>query len=140
MMYLCRTTICYYFERIFFFFTVQPSSSLRFMFKSYCVPTNGQNNVQHIKRNNVPDMSKLSEVVSALEKMAPLSLAESWDNVGLLMEPDVQRPIRCVFLTNDLTEDVLEEAEAVDADLIVSYHPPIFAPFKRIASDAWKVL
>lgn len=84
----------------------------------------------------------LSEVVAALQKMAPLSLAESWDNVGLLMEPDcgVQRsPVRRVFLTNDLTEDVLAEAETVNADLIVSYHPPVFAPFKRITSDAWKV-
>lgn len=84
----------------------------------------------------------LSEVVAVLHKMAPLSLAESWDNVGLLMEPDcsVQRsPVRRVFLTNDLTEDVLAEAETVNADLIVSYHPPVFVPFKRITSDAWKV-
>lgn len=84
----------------------------------------------------------LAEVVATLQKMAPLSLAESWDNVGLLMEPDcsIQRsPVRRVFLTNDLTEDVLAEAETVNADLIVSYHPPVFAPFKRITSDAWKV-
>lgn len=86
-------------------------------------------------------MAKLSEVVSTLKKMAPLSLAESWDNVGLLIEPcsNVQQPIDCVFLTNDLTEDVLDEAESVNANLIVSYHPPVFAPFKRITSDNWKV-
>lgn len=90
--------------------------------------------------SNVSKMTKLSEVVSTLKSMAPLSLAESWDNVGLLMEPDLQKPISCVFLTNDLTEDVLEEAESVNADLIVSYHPPVFAPFKRITSEAWKVL
>lgn len=85
-------------------------------------------------------MAKLSDVVSTLKKMAPLSLAESWDNVGLLIEPnDVQQPINCVFLTNDLTEDVLDEAESVNANLIVSYHPPLFVSFKRITSDNWKV-
>ncbi|CAI6361606.1 unnamed protein product [Macrosiphum euphorbiae] len=83
-------------------------------------------------------MATLSEVISTLKKMAPLSLAESWDNVGLLVEPDVQKSVSRVFLTNDLTEDVLEEAVSVDANLIVSYHPPVFAPFKRITSDAWK--
>ncbi|XP_022182891.1 NIF3-like protein 1 isoform X1 [Myzus persicae] len=84
------------------------------------------------------NMATLPEVVSTLKKMAPLSLAESWDNVGLLVEPDVRKSVSRVFLTNDLTEDVLEEAVSVDADLIVSYHPPVFAPFKRITSDAWK--
>lgn len=84
-------------------------------------------------------MAKLSDVVSTLKKMAPLSLAESWDNVGLLIEPNVQQPVDCVFLTNDLTEDVLDEAESVNTNLIVSYHPPLFVPFKRITSDSWKV-
>lgn len=85
------------------------------------------------------NMATLSEVVSTLKKMAPLTLAESWDNVGLLVEPDVRKPVSLVFLTNDLTEDVLEEAVSVDADLIISYHPPVFTPFKRITSDSWKV-
>jgi len=85
-------------------------------------------------------MATLSEVISTLKKMAPLSLAEPWDNVGLLVEPDVQKSVNRVFFTNDLTEDVLEEAVNIDANLIVSYHPPVFAPFKRITSDAWKVL
>lgn len=84
-------------------------------------------------------MAKLSEVISTLKKLAPLSLAESWDNVGLLVQPHVQKNINCVFLTNDLTEDVLEEAIGVNANLIVSYHPSIFVPFKRVILDNWKV-
>lgn len=88
---------------------------------------------------NISRMVNLKEVVSTLEKMAPLSLAESWDNVGLLIEPDVKKSIECVFLTNDLTEDVLEEAQNVKANLIISYHPPLFKSFKRIISKNWKV-
>lgn len=85
-------------------------------------------------------MTTLPEVISALKKLAPLSLAESWDNVGLLVEPNVHKNVNCVFLTNDLTEDVLEEAVGVNANLIVTYHPLIFSPFKRITLDSWKVL
>lgn len=88
---------------------------------------------------NNSSMTTLSEVVLKLKKLAPLSLAGSWDNVGLLVEPDVKKPIQSVFLTNDLTEDVLEEAESVNANLIISYHPPVFTPFKRITLDTWKV-
>lgn len=86
-------------------------------------------------------MAKLTEVLGTLKKMAPLSLAESWDNVGLLVEPDnaAEKSVDRVFFTNDLTEDVLKEAETVNADLIISYHPPVFTPFKRLTSDAWKV-
>lgn len=43
------------------------------------------------------------------------------------------------MLTNDLTEDVLEECVEKKADLIVSYHPPLFRPFKRLTQDNWKV-
>lgn len=90
---------------------------------------------------DISNMATLREVVSTLKEMAPPSLAESWDNVGLLVEPsvDVQRPVARVLLTNDLTEDVQQEAEDTDTDLIVAYHPPLFRPFKRITLDTWKV-
>ncbi|KAF0547684.1 NGG1p interacting factor 3 [Gigaspora margarita] len=77
----------------------------------------------------------LSRVIRALEKIAPLSLAESsWDNVGLLVEPPYPRPNSSrVFLTIDLTSSVLEEALAdPKVGVIVAYHPPIFRSFKRL--------
>ncbi|CAG8456814.1 10857_t:CDS:2 [Scutellospora calospora] len=80
----------------------------------------------------------LSRVIRALEKIAPLSLAESsWDNVGLLVEPPYPRPDSSrVFLTIDLTSSVLEEA-LVDpkVGVIIAYHPPIFRSFKRLNSN-----
>jgi len=80
----------------------------------------------------------LSEVVSKLESLAPSSLAESWDNVGLLIEPSGKKVVKTVFLTNDLTEPVLTEALQVNSDLIISYHPPLFRPIKRLTSKSWK--
>nr|XP_018907516.1 PREDICTED: NIF3-like protein 1 isoform X1 [Bemisia tabaci]XP_018907517.1 PREDICTED: NIF3-like protein 1 isoform X1 [Bemisia tabaci]XP_018907518.1 PREDICTED: NIF3-like protein 1 isoform X1 [Bemisia tabaci] len=80
----------------------------------------------------------LSEVVKQLEEFAPLSLAEPWDNVGLLLEPAELKPIETIFFTNDLTELVLEEAIEQSADLIISYHPPLFKALKRITQKTWK--
>ncbi|XP_054913804.1 NIF3-like protein 1 isoform X1 [Poeciliopsis prolifica] len=81
---------------------------------------------------------ELKEVLQVLEQLAPLSLAESWDNVGLLVEPSKPRPIKTVLLTNDLTDGVMDEAEALTCDLIVSYHPPLFRPIKRLVQKDWK--
>ncbi|XP_062388535.1 NIF3-like protein 1 [Sardina pilchardus] len=80
----------------------------------------------------------LKEVLNVLEQLAPLSLAESWDNVGLLVEPSKPRPIKTILLTNDLTMPVMDEAEAMGCDLIISYHPPIFRPMKRLVQKDWK--
>ncbi|KAJ7345474.1 hypothetical protein JRQ81_001424 [Phrynocephalus forsythii] len=80
----------------------------------------------------------LRVLVSSLNDFASLSLAESWDNVGLLVEPSPPHTVRTLFLTNDLTEDVMEEALQKKADLILSYHPPIFQPLKRVTWETWK--
>ena len=43
-----------------------------------------------------------------------------------------------LFLTNDLTECVLDEALDKGVDMIMSYHPPIFTSIKRITQNKWK--
>jgi len=80
----------------------------------------------------------LKTVVSHLEAFSPTSLAESWDNVGLLVEPSTARTIEKIFLTNDLTETVMEEAVKEGVGLIVSYHPPVFKPLKSLTQKNWK--
>lgn len=81
---------------------------------------------------------ELSSVRKILEETAPLELAEDWDNVGLLIEPTSPRKISHIMLTNDLTETVLEEAIQKQVELIVSYHPPVFRPMKRLRTEKWK--
>lgn len=80
----------------------------------------------------------LQNVCRALNEIAPVSLAEKWDNVGLLVEPTAPHNVSTILLTNDLTENVLEEAISISANLIVSYHPPIFKPFKKLTGKSWK--
>ena len=67
------------------------------------------------------------------------TLAESWVNVGLLIEPSRPKVVRRIGLCNDLTTEVMNEMVEAKADLIVSYHPPIFRPLKKITFGNWKV-
>ena len=82
---------------------------------------------------------ELNAVTKTLEKFAPTSYAGSWDNVGLLIEPSGPKVVKKVMLTNDLTEPVMQECLNAQVDMIISYHPPIFRPLKRITSKSWKV-
>jgi dinuclear metal center YbgI/SA1388 family protein len=78
---------------------------------------------------------QLPEVLRALEQLAPLQLAESWDNVGLLLPGRRDRSVTRVALTIDLTGEVVREVLDRSVDLVVSYHPPIFKGLQRLRRD-----
>ncbi len=78
---------------------------------------------------------QLKGVLDALEDLAPLRYAESWDNVGLLVGANASDVSR-VLVTVDYTDAVADEARRQRANLVVAYHPPIFAAVKRVSSDA----
>jgi len=81
---------------------------------------------------------ELREVVTRLHKFAPPWLSESWDNVGLLVEPSSPHVVDKLLLTNDLTESVADEAVAMNVQMVLSYHPPVFKPMKRLTQQSWK--
>lgn len=79
-------------------------------------------------------MLSVSEVCEYLEQLAPVELAEEWDNVGLL----VGRPsaaVRRILTCLTLTPDVAAEAIAEGAQLIVSHHPVLFRGAKSISGQ-----
>lgn len=76
----------------------------------------------------------VGELAAALEAIAPLRLAESWDNVGLLLG-DRTAPCQRVLLAIDFTAEVLQEALDLRVDAVVAYHPPMFEPLKRLTAD-----
>ena len=80
----------------------------------------------------------LKEVVTKLNIFAPLQMAEKWDNVGLLVEPSPPHSVKSILLTNDLTEKVVQEAVDKKVSMVISYHPPIFVPLKRLTSKTFK--
>ena len=75
---------------------------------------------------------KLESVIQILENIAPLNLAEEWDNAGLLINPLKPRTVKKILLTIDLTEAVADEAIAGKTDLIVAYHPILFQPVSQL--------
>ncbi|MBX3223523.1 MAG: Nif3-like dinuclear metal center hexameric protein [Labilithrix sp.] len=78
---------------------------------------------------------KLAEILRTLDELAPLRYAESWDNVGLLVgDPDAD--VERVLVTVDYSSIVAEEARSRGAELVVAYHPPMFAPVKRVPHEA----
>src|SRR5256885_11015990 len=80
-------------------------------------------------------MTPLRSLLEILEEIAPTRYAEPWDNVGLLVgDPD--QKITKAILTIDYTPAVAEEARSQNCDCIISYHPPIFDPLKRILSTS----
>lgn len=77
---------------------------------------------------------KIKEVLSALERFAPLPLQEGWDNAGLqigLTEVEVSGALLCL----DVNEQVVDEAMQKGCNLIVAHHPLLFRGLKTI-SDA----
>ncbi|MGI5874451.1 MAG: Nif3-like dinuclear metal center hexameric protein [Bacillota bacterium] len=70
-------------------------------------------------------MMKLAEIIAVIDGLCPFSLQEPWDNSGFqLGDPNAE--ITAVLTALDLTEEVIREAKAKKAELIVTHHPLFF--------------
>jgi len=76
------------------------------------------------------------KIINLMEKLAPKKLAESWDNVGLILGND-QVEIDKVMVALDITEAVVEEAVEKNVDLIITHHPLIFKGMKSITESTY---
>jgi dinuclear metal center YbgI/SA1388 family protein len=76
----------------------------------------------------------ISAIISALEKMAPMFLQESYDNSGLITG---QKQTECTgaLLCLDVTESVINDAITKNCNLIISHHPIVFKGIKKFDSD-----
>jgi dinuclear metal center YbgI/SA1388 family protein len=84
---------------------------------------------------------RLSEIISILESAAPLAYQEDYDNSGLAIgDPGIN--ITGILLCLDVTLPVVDEAIRTGANLIISHHPVIFKPVKKItgSSDTEKII
>jgi len=78
----------------------------------------------------------ISSVTDALEAWAPPGSAQDYDNVGLQVG-DASRTVETGLLALDATPQVLEEAEEIGADLIVTHHPLLFRPLDGVTADGY---
>jgi len=79
-------------------------------------------------------MLTVGDVAQFLEEFAPASLAESWDNVGLLVgdhDQQVEHVMTCLTITPASAREAVEGR----ADLIVSHHPLPFRALKRLTTE-----
>ena len=76
----------------------------------------------------------VGDVHAWLDSIAPFETAEGFDNVGLLIG-DKAAPVSKVIFTLDLSEKTVDEAISFGAELIITHHPIIFSPLRRIHYD-----
>ncbi|SDH01346.1 dinuclear metal center protein, YbgI/SA1388 family [Dyadobacter soli] len=76
-------------------------------------------------------MTFIKEILTELEKLAPLPYQEDYDNAGLLVgSPDTE--VTGILFTLDITEEIVEEAINKQCNLIVAHHPIIFKGLKKL--------
>ena len=74
---------------------------------------------------------RVGDVTAALERFAPLSIQEGWDNSGLCIgSPEDE--VHGVLLGFDCTKELVEEAVEKGCDMVVTHHPLIFHGLKSI--------
>ena len=76
----------------------------------------------------------VSDLTRWLDAFAPRELAESWDNVGLLMG-DPGDPLRKVMTCLTITAESASEAIDEGVGMIVSHHPLMFKPIQSLRAD-----
>lgn len=78
----------------------------------------------------------VQDVIDHLEALSPLSYAEDFDNVGLLVGNKTNE-VKGILVTLDTLEEVVDEAIENKCNLIVSFHPIIFNGLKKITGETY---
>ena len=76
----------------------------------------------------------LGDIIEQLQLVAPENFAQDWDNVGLLVG-DRKQDIQTIFVALDADEAAIAQAKAVGAQLLLTHHPLIFSPLKKVNCD-----
>ena len=79
-------------------------------------------------------MNKVSEIYNYIDNIAPFNTQSKWDNSGLITG-SLNSSVSKVLVTLDITAECVDEADRIGAELVISHHPVIFHPLKRISED-----
>lgn len=75
-----------------------------------------------------------SDILEELEKKYPLCMAESWDNPGL-QAGSRKTEVEKVYIALDATDEVIEKARNAGAELLLTHHPLLFSPIRKVNTD-----
>ncbi len=78
----------------------------------------------------------LSDLTQYLESIAPLAYQESYDNSGLIVG-NGQMKITKAIVSLDCTEEVIDEAIQMGANLVISHHPIVFSGLKKFNGNTY---
>lgn len=82
-------------------------------------------------------MTTIADIIAGLERLAPLSYQEDYDNAGLQVGFP-RREVSKVLVCLDVTEAIVDEAAAKGCGLIVSHHPLIFRGLKQVSDSTYQ--
>lgn len=82
-------------------------------------------------------MTKVSDVISAAERLWPSEAAEEWDKPGLVCGSS-NATVSSVLLSVDVTQELVDEAIAQGFDLVISHHPYLLRGVNSVAEDTGK--
>ena len=74
------------------------------------------------------------EIIQVIEASYPKEAALDFDNVGLLAGR-LEKEVSKVYLALDATEEVIDKAIALGTDMLITHHPLIFSPMKRVTDE-----
>ncbi|MDH6181088.1 dinuclear metal center YbgI/SA1388 family protein [Microbacteriaceae bacterium SG_E_30_P1] len=79
----------------------------------------------------------LADVLDAVERLWPVSGAESWDAVGLI-SGDPRMPVSSIHLAVDAATDTVDEAIEQGSDVLLVHHPLLLRGVTSVAADRYK--
>jgi len=79
-------------------------------------------------------MITINDILKFTETFAPLNTQMEFDNSGLLVGNGETKVTKAI-VTLDITNKVVDEAISLGAELIISHHPVIFSPLKKIQRE-----
>ncbi|KAA6300725.1 MAG: hypothetical protein EZS26_003126 [Candidatus Ordinivivax streblomastigis] len=81
-------------------------------------------------------MMTIAQITSEIERFAPLSLQDDFDNSGLQVG-NINQQAMGILLCLDVTEEVVDEAIDLDCNLILSHHPLLFKPLRTLTGKTY---
>ena len=82
-------------------------------------------------------MAKVCDILDYYDEIAPYYMKMDFDNVGHLVGFH-QMEVNKALVALDITDEVIQEAIEMEAQLILSHHPLIFHPLQRVTDDDTK--
>ena len=74
------------------------------------------------------------DIINVIENTYPKQAALEWDNVGLLVGR-TEKEVDKIYVALDATDEVIDAAIASGADMLITHHPLIFSPMKKITDE-----